>query len=265
MRRNTLFWGTVLILAGLVFLLDNLGILPINAWQIIWPIFLVALGLWILFGTLLGRRGVETEHANVPLEGAARARIRVNHGAGHLQISSGAGEGYLVEGDFGGGLDLDTRRDGDLLDVKMSVPVQFFPFGPWNWGPRGLDWRFAVKRDTPISLNINSGASEADIDLSDLRVTDLRLSTGASSSRITMPASAGQTRAAVEAGAASVRVTIPSGVAARILNRSGLSSLNIDTNRFPRQGDTYQSPDYNTAQNRVDLEFRTGVGSIDVR
>jgi hypothetical protein len=80
-----------------------------------------------------------------------------------------------------------------------------------------------------------------------------------------MPANAGHTRVDVEAGAASVRVTIPSGVAARIRNRSGLSSVNIDSMRFPRQGDIYISSDYETAANKLDLEIRTGVGSVDVR
>jgi hypothetical protein len=33
----------------------------------------------------------------------------------------------------------------------------------------------------------------------------------------------------------------------------------------PRTGDTYQSPEYDTATNRVDLYVETGVGSVDVR
>jgi hypothetical protein len=254
-----------LILLGLVFLLDNLGILPVNAWQLMWPLFLVALGIWILFGTVLGRRATQAEHASVALEGAGRARIRINHGAGRLRIASGAGAGNLLEGDFSGGLDLKTRREGDLLDVNMSVPMQFFPFGPWNWGPNGLDWTFGLNQEIPFSLNINTGAGEANMDLADLRVSELRIQTGASSSSIVMPANAGHTRVDVEAGAASVRFTIPSGVAARIRNRSGLSSVNIDSMRFPRQGDIYISSDYETAANKLDLEIRTGVGSVDVR
>jgi hypothetical protein len=265
MRRGTLFWGTILILAGILFLLSNLNIITVDVWGLLWPIFLVALGVWILFGTVLGRRAAEAEHANIPLEGAARARLRVNHGAGRIQLSPGTSDGDLVEGDFVGGLDLRTRREGDLLNVEMSIPVQFFPFGPWNWGPHGLDWNFAVNRDVPIVLHINTGAGEANLDLSELQVSELRLQTGASSSYITLPAHAGHTRADVEAGAASVRLTVPTGVAGRIRNRSGLSSVSIDTQRFPRQGDIYQSPDYDRAANKVDVEIKTGVGSVDIR
>jgi hypothetical protein len=170
-----------------------------------------------------------------------------------------------VEGDFGGGLNYKSRLEGDLLDVKLSVPVQFFPFGPWNWGTYGFDWSFTINQQTITSLHINSGAGEAEIDLSDLQVSNLHIQTGASSSKITMPSHAGQTHAVVEAGAASLRITVPPGVAARILNQSGLSSLAINTNRFPRQGYVYQSPDFDSAPNKVELEIRTGVGSVDVR
>lgn len=262
MRQNTLFWGLVLILAGGVLLLDNLGILQVNVWNILWPLFLIALGAWILWGTV-SRRSPAVEHSNVPLDGAGRARIRFRHGAGRLQVQSGAGMADLAEGDFGGGLDLRTRREGDLLNVDMAVPVQFFPI---FWSPGfSLDWSVRLNRDTPLALELNTGAGESRLDLSDLRVAELSLHSGASSTELTLPANAGQTRARIETGAASVRVHIPAGVAARIRAGGGLSSINIDATRFPRMGELYQSHDFDTANNRVDLDIQTGVGSIEIR
>jgi hypothetical protein len=68
----------------------------------------------------------------------------------------------------------------------------------------------------------------------------------------------------VSSGAASVNIRIPQGVAARIRWRGGLSSINVDPSRFPRFGDTYQSPDYDSAANKVDLDVEMGVGSVTV-
>jgi hypothetical protein len=45
----------------------------------------------------------------------------------------------------------------------------------------------------------------------------------------------------------------------------GLASIDVDQNRFPRAGGVYRSPDYDTAQNKVDIEVKAGVGSLDVR
>jgi hypothetical protein len=41
--------------------------------------------------------------------------------------------------------------------------------------------------------------------------------------------------------------------------------MNVDRSRFPQNGNIYQSPDYATAANRLDIQVETGVGSVDIR
>lgn len=266
MRRGTLFWGAILILAGFILLLDNMDLLPVKVWDILWPALLVLLGIWILVGALTSRQMMETEHEVIPLEGATRVNLRVNHGAGRLRVFAGANPGDLAEGDFVGGLDLRTQRMGDALEVEMSVPTRHIPMESWFWGKRSLDWSVGLNREASIRLDIRTGANEADLNLAGLRVTELHLSTGASSSRLVLPDSAGHTRATVEAGAASVNIRIPPEVGAQIRSRGGVASITVDTNRFKRvSSGLYQSPDYDSAVNRVDLEVQVGVGSVDIR
>jgi hypothetical protein len=268
MRRSSLFWGGILILVGALLLLNNLGILDVNIWSLIWPLFLIALGLWLLWGILAGPRLAEAEEVTIPLEGAERARVRVRHGAGRLHISAGAGPGELAAGTFGGGLDYRVKREGDTLDVEMRVPAGVFPgFAfPWMWGRGGmLDWSLGLNGEIPLSLELEAGANDMRLDLADLRVTDLRLQTGASATDLMLPANAGHTRAEIRSGAASVTIRVPSGVAARIRVKGGLAGITVDKSRFPRRGDVYQSADYDTAPNKVDVDVETGVGSIDVR
>ncbi|MEE8390993.1 MAG: hypothetical protein V3S14_09395, partial [Anaerolineae bacterium] len=234
----------------------------------IWPLFLILLGAWTLWGVFFSRQSTETEEATIPLEGAAQARILVKHGAGRLRVDSGAGPGELLTGTFGGGLDQRVKRAGDTLNVEMRMPpVMFPPFVfPWTWGAgHTLDWSLSLNNEVPITLEFDTGAGKAQLDLTDLRVTDLRVRTGASSTDVTLPANAGHTQAKINAGAASVSVRVPSGVAARIQAGGGFVSVNVDGNRFPRTGGVYQSPDYETASNKVDLKIETGVGSIHVR
>jgi hypothetical protein len=266
MRRSTVFWGAILILAGFLLLLDNLNLLPVKVWDILWPTLLVLLGLWTLVGSMSSRKVLEIEHLVVPLEGAARVNLRVNHGAGRLRMVPGDDLNDLAEGDFSGGLSLRSQRMGDTLEVEMSVPTRNFPMGPWFWGQRGMDWSVALNREIPLHLDIRTGANESDLDLSGLQVTELRLSTGASSTRLVLPDSAGYTRARVEAGAASLNIRIPQNVAGQIRCQGGLASINVDTIRFaPMSSGLYQSPDYDSVVNRVDLEVQAGVGSVDIR
>jgi hypothetical protein len=267
MSKSNLFWGLILVLLGTLLLLNSVGILSVNVWSLIGPLALIAFGLWVLWGVFVGGPSAETEEATIPLEGAGRARVRIRHGAGRLHVDGSAGPGELATGTFGGGLDHRVRREGDRLDVEMRTPPHSFPFFmmPW-WGLRGgLDWSLGLNGEVPLSLDLETGASDARLDLADLRVTDLQLQTGASATRLTLPANAGHTRVEVHSGAASVSIRVPEGVAARMRIKSGLAGITVDRSRFPRTGDTYQSADYDTASNRVDLDIETGVGSVDVR
>ncbi len=115
-----------------------------------------------------------------------------------------------------------------------------------------------------VLLNLKTGASANQFDFTDLRLTDLKLETGASSTDLTLPANAGQTKVDIEAGAASVVIRIPPTAAARIRIRSGISGIDVGS-RFQRIGDYYQSPDYDSAQNKADIYLQMGAGSVDIR
>ncbi len=303
MRRHTYFWPLVLIVVGAVLLLDNLQVfapLHISAWAVIWPLIIIAIGVRILLRTASPRRtftgeqvaiplatlgsaqpaapalqtasaptpaGAQpaTEQAAIPLAAARRARIHIQHGAGRLEVRAGAPAGQILSGSFKGGLDYRTSLEGDMLAVQMHVPSSISPIvGPWNWG-ESLDWSFGLNGEIPLALELETGANETHLDLTDLLVTELRLKTGASATEVQLPAHAGQTQVRVEAGVASVNLRVPAGVAARIRLEGALSGNGVDAIRFPRQGDCYQSVGYDTAANKVDIHVESALGSVDVR
>lgn len=264
MRRSGVFWGGLLVVIGILVLLGNLGIIAVDVWSLIWPLFLLGLGLWVLVGVLTGSGKHRTERATIPLEGASEARIHIDHGAGRLRIGAGAQAGELLSGEFGGGLSQDVRRQGDRLNVRLRLSAQVVPFSiPWGRG--SLDWEISLSPEVPLQLEIKTGASDSRLDLSRLRVTDLRLETGASSTDIVLPAEAGHTRADIKSGMASVTIRVPNGVAAHIHSQGGLSSTRV-AQRFARlEAGRYQSPDYQTATNKLELNIKQGMGSVEVR
>jgi hypothetical protein len=263
MRRSGLFWGSILVVVGALLLLQNLGIIPasISLWGVFWPLLLIGLGLRALWGVFGPRRALASEAVTIPLEGASQALVRIRHGAGRLHLQAGAGSNEIASGTFLGGLDFSSRREGDELKVKMRVPDDGFMWmGPME--PR--DWDVRLNESVPLELNLKTGANEAQLDLTDLRVTGLRYETGASSTELTLPARAGHTRVDISAGAASFNIRVPEGVAVRLRSRGGLSSTDVDTQRFPRQGEVYQSLDYETAANRAEISVEIGAGSVRV-
>jgi hypothetical protein len=265
MRRGSLIWGLIIIIVGFMLLLGNLGLLPVNAWQLIWPVVLIALGLSFLFGPRFYGTRAETRQVSIPI-GNSRAEIRLNHGAGQLEVAGAAPAGQLLSGTFEGGVEFDTQRGGEADRVQLNAPVGVIFPGFWMGSSRGYSWQIQFSPDTDFNMIFKTGASESRLDLSDLRVRDLRIETGASSTELIFPKNAGNTRAEIHAGAASVDIRIPEGVAGHIRVQSGLSGIKIDTTRFISVGNNeYQSPDFQTAANRADIYIETGVGSISVR
>ncbi len=195
----------------------------------------------------------------LPLDGAPDAEVRIAFGAGTLQVGPAAG-GHLVDGSFEGGVDATPAGPGR---VRLVTPHP----GPWSWswGRPPFAWRVGLTAEVPLRLELETGASDNELDLSGLRVTDLRLRTGAAQSRVTLPAT-GVTRVDAEGGAAQIRFRVLPGVAARITSTMALGTTDVDTARFPRtpDGTAWASPDFGSNPNRVEIAVRGGVGQVTV-
>jgi hypothetical protein len=247
--------------------LNTLGILTINAWQIFWPVILILAGSWMLLRPFFHKGGSQqADNIDIALENAASVRMKVKHGAGRLHIGAGPqGSRSAVAGTFVGGVDYDSRLLGNELKIKMKAPSEFFWDLPAAGHFEGLTWDVNINRDVPLSLEVNSGASESNIDLSDLKIKELEISTGASNTQVILPAFAGYTRAKINSGAAAVNIRVPEGVAGRFTIRHGMAGIHVDTQRFPLMGNAYETPGFNSAPNRVEMDIETGVGSVEIR
>jgi len=259
-RRGNFFWGAILIILAVLLLLRQMGVIAGDIFGYFFPLLVIAFGIWLIIGFFVRNQPVEGEKVSIPLEGAVSAYIKLDHGAGKLSLHSGAGSGEVVNGTFTNGLSYKSHVEGGRMEVKLRTSQQ-----PWAWWPgESLDWDVRLNRDIPLSLKIDSGASTSILDLSELKVTDLDIDTGASTTDLTLPANAGYTHVDIDTGASSLKISIPAGVAASIRVKSGISSVNINP-RFPRiDGGSYQSPDYISAANRVEMTIDTGVGSVEV-
>ncbi|MDJ0925248.1 MAG: DUF5668 domain-containing protein [Acidimicrobiia bacterium] len=272
-------WPGVLIVVGLAILIDQL----MRGGYVSWfaPVVLIGLGVYFLLrdidvvdsdflipgllivagilviGASFRRRSAAAGVVDVPLERAGRARVRLDHGGGELRIGSLPTGSHTLASGQGGGVEQRIKRSGDRVDVSLRQR-------PGSWA-RSLGKGFSVdlNRSVQYDLEFNTGASDSKIDLSDLLVASFQLKTGASSTKVWAPQH-GHTRATVDAGAASVAFIVPEGVAARIATDTGLADVKIDTRRFPRQGDVYESLDYASVIDRLELRIKGGVASFTV-
>lgn len=259
------FWALVLICIGILFLLINLGILPGEIWNYIFPALLVLAGIGLLLGWRGSGKEPEQVSASAPLEGATHATVTLKHGAGQLRIGSGTDPTLLFAGTFGGGVDKTLSQKEGTVFLQLKTPSDVWSNVGFP-GARGLNWNLQLNPGIPIALKYEGGASETKMDLSGLQLAQLEVDTGASSTDIVLPPPHGTMRVIIHSGAASVKVHLPPDTQAAIRGTMGLGSLEVDKSRFPDRGTgVFQSDNFMTAPDRIEMNIEGGVGSVQIR
>lgn len=252
-------WPIAWILVGIVLLLSTTGQLGTGPWEWLeqwWPWLAIGLGVWFLIGSVVTAGAQPIESLALPLGGVESASVRVQFGAGRLRVGP-AQPGMLVDGTYTGGV---TSRITGPGRVELSQDTTY----GWPWLDHDGTWTVGLTAEVPLDVRFETGATKTDIDLRALRVRRLELQTGASDTRVTLPARAGATEVKAESGAANLVIQVPPGVAARIHSSMALGSTQVDESRFRRTADGYESPDYTTATNRADITISGGVGSVRI-
>jgi hypothetical protein len=251
-------WPVAWVVAGVLLLLSTTGNLESGPGELIsdwWPVALVVVGAWFLIGAVVPS-AAGSEALAIPIGSAGAANVRIQYGAGDLTTHVAA-LGNLVDGQFLGGVS--HRQDGPgRVELRQDTDHG------WPWFDRRYSWDVGLTGELPLDLRVDGGATRMVLDLGDLKVRSLELHTGASGTRVRLPKAAGATAVRAEAGAAELVFEVPFGVAARIRSRMVLGSTQIDQGRFPPTAGGYESIDYATAPNRVDIDVQGGVGSLRV-
>ncbi|MDF1514283.1 MAG: DUF5668 domain-containing protein [Anaerolineae bacterium] len=264
MKKNRLTWGILLLAFGTLMLLDNLNVfsfLGVSIWNILWPVCLIAAGIWIVWASRSSQQPGEKQELSVPVDIVEKYRVDIKYGAGELSIGSHSDAEPLLYCDSEGGLKHEIKQDVDQKHIKLWSPA---PLGPFRFTFR-RKWHISLNDAIPCELKLNTGACDTRVDLTNTQVTSLKVETGASATQITLPADAGYTRVHASGGAASLTLNVPDSVASQIEVQGGIYSADVNQHRFPRQGKYYRSPGYDTAENKIDIKLEMGVGSIEVR
>ncbi|MGE5602392.1 MAG: LiaI-LiaF-like domain-containing protein [Nitrososphaerales archaeon] len=295
--RGGFVWPILLIGAGIVFLLNNLGMVSWDVWMTLlrlWPVILIAIGLDLLFGRrfplgsiLLGLLLVavlvlavqgtipltanasavtvdHTETISEELNGASEASVAIRFGAGNLNVNAlTEGSPQLVQGS------VDLSRNEQLnRSYSANNGVADYVLesrGSWAMDPEVLagsnkKWNLSLNRDLPTDLRVSSGVGQAALDLTGLNLRRFDLNGGVGQVTVKLPAS-GRYQVNIDGGVGQIIVIIPQGLAARLRTEGGLGAVSVQGN-FRKDGDTYTTGDYGSAQNQAEVQVQNGVGQI---
>jgi hypothetical protein len=299
-RRGSLAWPIVLICFGIVFLLNNLGVLSWDVWMTIfrlWPLLLVVVGLDILLGRRPGvwtiipvflivgllaggvwlvqsTRSVwagETTSQIIshPIGDASSADVDINFGVGELEIMKTPDAGILMEGT------LDITEDESLIKDYFiqngvayleleSTGTQFYPSWLFDdyWDDYQRNWELNLTDDIPIDLSIDTGVGQAIIDLADIQLEDLNIDSGIGETRVYLPDS-GSFNAWISLGIGELVVYVPSDLLVRIHMDTGLGNNSISGD-YIHSGSVYYSPGFDDTGEWVELYVDGGIGDVRV-
>lgn len=298
MKKNPSLVGPlILITIGALALLANFGYLSSSFWITaiqFWPLILILIGLEILVGRqswagsiivlLIGLgmvagivylsvnpgavslgAGTVTDTISEPLGDVDAATVELKPGMGELKLSAlDAGAPNLIDATIthpsSFRIDKDYQTDGARGQLKLDQQGTFvFMMTPI------VRWQVALTGRVPLMLKLDAGVGSAEVDLNALNVPQLDVNAGVGTVTIIMPAHAGSVTANVDGGVGTVNILIPQDVPARIRTRSGIGGVSVNQARFPSIGDNlYESQDFASATNRIELDVNTGVGGISI-
>jgi|SRR5665213_465474 len=113
-------------------------------------------------------------------------------------------------------------------------------------------------------INVETGATDLNFDLSKFKVRELRLKGGAASFKVKLGAPLSVTDVDISTGLASVEINIPQNAACSVETDSGLSSNNFDG--FNKTDDNdFETPGYAAANNKIHIHISGGLSDFKVR
>ncbi len=187
---------------------------------------------------------------------------------------SGGGATYTLKGITNSLFEAATKENGTHYELKSHIDsaTQVLDFDMnthrhgvvFNFGNK--DNRADIKLNTnpEWDINLETGAAKLDFDLSYFKVRKLDIQGGAASFDIKMGQPLASTNVTISTGVSAVTVSIPQGAACRITTDTGLSSKSFD-GFDKKDDDTYQTPGFDQAKNKMYISMEGGVSDFKVR
>lgn len=330
-QGRSLFWPLLLIGVGLVWLFSNLGILQPASLGVLfrlWPLVLIVIGLNLLFGRrspalsnligvgavvviiglmLLGpslgwAQGAEVKTAaySEPMGDVESAQVHLDLAVADAHVTALSDSDNLFEADvrYTGNMIFDVIGESEKV-ITLTEENQFnqgVNFWDWNFlDGDDLRWDIGLNPNVPLDLDVSSGVSNSNLDLSDLQLTRLNVNSGVGSMNLSLPVMADAYDVTINAGTGSidigivegsivnldinggvggVTIDVPDSAAVRIEASTGVGGIDVPGNYQQVSGDesdfvgergVWQSDNFENASESITIEFDGGVGGLTIK
>ena len=238
---------------------------------------------------------VLTHNLSEPLGGATTATIEIHAGTGNLAIDRLASSEQVLAGGTLEYLENQSCPTPSVITSNGQATFTLRAAGgrrpsfrmPWAACNGETDWRIHLNPAVSSDINAHSGGGNVKLDLAGMTITHVSADTGGGNMDVVLPDSAanlgvsartgagnvtvelgGGTRGIntvdASSGAGNVLVRVPGSIAARIHATSGMGKVIVDSRFSKADVNTYQSPDYEGAADKVEITVKSGAGNVSV-
>ena len=294
-NRNTAY---VLIGIGALFLLIN--VLNIR-FASLWPLILIALGLYLLYGRNSIGSTSKTGTFRAPLEGATAVDVELHLSVGEAEVHTLGESDDLIDAElsYRGDIDFDVsgaERKHVRLRQTMDSSWEWINPAHWFGVIDEYHWNIGLSPKVPTALDLHGGLGAATLNLAEMQLTSLRLQGGAGLITATLPASDTAYPLRLQGGVGKVELRLPAQTSANMEIQGGVGEIIIETGadsalrvdahggigdvRVPGRltqisgGDSdfeigktgvWESAGFAEAEHQIVIHYQGGVGSLVLR
>jgi hypothetical protein len=159
---------------------------------------------------------------------------------------------------------LEMNNGKATLTLKASETRQVWMRLPWLACNGATDWLIHLNPTVSFDLTTHINGGNVTLNLTGMKITHVTADTGGGNMEVLLPANMAGISVAAKSGAGNVTVHVPSGIAARIYATTGLGKVIVDSRFNKIDNRTYQSPDFNSAENKAEITVVSGAGNVTV-
>lgn len=218
-------------------------------------------------------KAVLIDHLSAPLDGVTTAKVDINSGLGNLTIDGlNEDEQALASGtlQYLESQDLPIRTleciNGHAnLTIRGSSPGRAWLRLPWKASNGATEWQIHLNPTVSLDITAHSGGGNLKLNLAGMAITHLSADTGAGNIHLVLSDKATNLLMTAKTGAGNVDVQVPGDIKIKIHASSGLGQVIVDAHFNRIDNNTYQSPGYDDAVNKLEITATTGVGNVNIR
>lgn len=267
------YWPLILIFVGLGKIFDNvLRTRDPNASSrisvgstvgVVAFVLVLALLIWHGHGRSRGRGFSGPSHTSqtIDLQGAKRARAKLEMGSGQLTISGVSP--HALGADF----TYSEMFDQPRVDYHVTEGVGMIEISqdshPVRFGNSRNEWILHFSKDLPLELTVDLGAGQGNLDFRDIPLTRLDLHLGAGEANVDLTGDRKSDLSAdIEGGVGRANIRLPRNVGVIAEASGGIGS--IRTPGLKEEGGSYVNEAYRKSPATIRLKVTGGIGEIDL-